>query len=357
MKMDFSTILVYISALNLLFISAILSHSDNTLLLIVSFDGFRHDYLEKVAKSGRKTPNFDKLRQEGVEAQHVKNRFITKTFPNHYSLVTGYHEESHGVTANEFYDQSTGRKFNFSVDSDSTMWNNGTKGGGAEPVWVTNEKAEHSALFKKRSGCMMWPGCKAEIHGVRPTWWMAYNQTYPNKSRIDDVIKWFSSQDKPINLGLLYFSEPDHSGHEFGPESETILDLIVALDEVVGYLLSELEKHHLLHKMNLIITSDHGMVEVDKVIELDKYLNSSLYTKYGGSPVYNIDPKPGMSRFFLKKIISNLILEIPDLDHLTIAKDHHTMLSCIFTKSLLSTRSPFKTKVPMFSRTDGSQNL
>ena len=61
---------------------------------------------------------------------------------------------------------------------------------------------------------MMWPGCKAEIHGVRPTWWMAYNQTYPNKSRIDDVIKWFSSEDKPINLGLLYFSEPDHSGHE-----------------------------------------------------------------------------------------------------------------------------------------------
>ena len=49
--------------------------------------------------------------------------------------------------------------------------------------------------------------------------------------------------------------------------------------------------------MNLIITSDHGMAEVDKVIELDRYLNSSLYTKYGGSPVYNIDPKPGMSVF------------------------------------------------------------
>ena len=288
-------VLTYISALVLSCLSAVFSHSDNKLLLLVSFDGFRYDYLKRVNESGRLTPNFDRLRKEGVEALYVKNRFITKTFPNHYSIVTGYHEESHGVTGNEFYDDVLKRKFNFSDDRDSMMWNNGTAFGGAEPIWVTNEKAKRSVMFKKRSGVMMWPGGEAKIHGIEPTCHKAYDRKFPNESRIDEVIKWFSSEDEPINLGLLYFSEPDHSGHKYGPESEQMLDLLVALDGIVGYLLSQLEKNNLLHRMNLIITSDHGMAEVGEsnVIELDKYLNSSWYNMYGCSPVFNIEPLPG----------------------------------------------------------------
>ena len=295
--MNIFIVFTYINALLLLCVSVIVSHNSNPLLLLVSFDGFRYDYLQKVAQSHQKTPNFDRLRQEGVEALHVKNRFITKTFPNHYSIATGYDEESHGVTGNNFYDDAIKKEYTFDNDSDPLMWNNGTMGGGAEPIWVTNEKTkDHSVLYPKSSGVMMWPGCKAKIHGIRPTWHMDYNQTYPNKSRVDDVVKWFTDHDKPINLGLLYFSEPDHSGHEFGPNSEKILDLIVALDGIVGYLLEQLEKHDdLLHRMNIIITSDHGMAEIgkDNLIKLNDYLDPSLYEMYGGSPVFNIDPKPG----------------------------------------------------------------
>ena len=276
-----------------LYLDIVLSHSEHHLVLLVSFDGFRYDYLQMVAKSRRETPNFDRLRQEGVEALHVTNRFITKTFPNHYSIATGYHEESHGVTGNEFYDLVLQRKFTFDDDRDPLMWNNGTMDGGAEPIWVTNEKAGIGALFKRRSGVMMWPGNKAKIHGKLPTYSKDYDFTYPNKSRIDDVIKWFTNDTAPINLGLLYFSEPDHSGHLYGPESDHILDLIVALDDIVGYLLQQLENHNLLHKMNLIITSDHGMAEINGLITLDHYVNSSWYDMYGGSPVFNINPKPG----------------------------------------------------------------
>ena len=52
-------------------------------LLLVSFDGFRADYLQRFPM-----PNLQLLYSQGVLVDHLTNVFVTKTFPNHYSLVT-----------------------------------------------------------------------------------------------------------------------------------------------------------------------------------------------------------------------------------------------------------------------------
>ena len=53
-------------------------------LLLISYDGFRYDYLDKV-----NTPNFDYLASKGVKAPYINGTFITRTFPSHYTMVTG----------------------------------------------------------------------------------------------------------------------------------------------------------------------------------------------------------------------------------------------------------------------------
>ena len=53
-------------------------------LLLISYDGFRYDYLDKV-----NTPNFDYLASKGVKAPYINGTFITRTFPSHYTIVTG----------------------------------------------------------------------------------------------------------------------------------------------------------------------------------------------------------------------------------------------------------------------------
>lgn len=52
-------------------------------LLLVSFDGFRADYLNRFPMQ-----NLKLLYSEGVLVEELTNVFITKTFPNHYSLVS-----------------------------------------------------------------------------------------------------------------------------------------------------------------------------------------------------------------------------------------------------------------------------
>ena len=52
------------------------------------------DYLPSFIKS--------RLVENGVRAKWVKDAFISKTFPNHFTIVTGLYEESHGIVSNRF---------------------------------------------------------------------------------------------------------------------------------------------------------------------------------------------------------------------------------------------------------------
>lgn len=283
-------------------------HSDMSKLLLISFDGFRWDYLQMVKDKGKSTPHFDSLIKEGVLSKYgTKNVFVTKTFPNHYSLVTGMYEENHGVVGNELYDSIknktvpfVGKKASEEVDvNDQYWWNNGTTAEtGPEPIWSVNQRGRGHELFKRNSGVMFWPGSTAKWKNRKriPYNVIKYNSSLPNKTRIDNIVKWFSREDNPINLGLLYFSEPDHLGHQVGPDHPRMIEMILALDGLMGYLISELKQHDLYEHMNMIVTSDHGMANINQTIYLfDHYpkLKNLVEVCVGHSPALNIIPKKG----------------------------------------------------------------
>ena len=91
---------------NLLFLTVLLTfllaseQKNDQYILLISFDGFRADYLDWYD-----TPNFDRFSKNGVRASGMKPSFVTKTFPNHYSIATGMYVENHGLIGNKFYDQ------------------------------------------------------------------------------------------------------------------------------------------------------------------------------------------------------------------------------------------------------------
>lgn len=252
-------------------------------LLLVSFDGFRWDYLDRVP-----TPNFRILIDDGVMVEQVENAYITKTFPNHYSLVTGLYAETHGIVANEMYDPVLNRSFSMETDSiyDSQWWEE------AVPLWVTIQKAGG------RSGAAMWPGSDVKIHGMFPNQYLPYNASVSFETRVEQIIEWFSGpKEESVDFGVLYWEEPDESGHKYGPQSSSMDEVIVGIDEKLGFLINELKKAGLYEKVNLIVTSDHGMTQLftDNIIELDEYVNRDLYTWVDKSPVVGILPKEGIT--------------------------------------------------------------
>lgn len=199
-------------------------------VILVSFDGFRWDYMDKVS-----TPNFDYIVQNGVKAKHIVNTFVTKTFPNHYTIVTGLYEESHGIVANTMYDPVFKSWF-FLNNTEARWWNAG------EPIWVTNQ------LAGKTSGIVFWPGSSVPIRGRYPTHYLKYDGRLPFNSRVDHVISLLESDYPPAFLAV-YFQEPDHSGHLFGPDSKEVENAISLADNTTGYLLESLKSRGLLDQV------------------------------------------------------------------------------------------------------------
>eukprot|EP00064_Thunnus_orientalis_P011347 superscaffoldBa00001632_g11377 len=81
-------------------------------LLLVSFDGFRADYLQRFPM-----PNLKLLYSQGVLVEQLTNVFITKTFPNHYSLV----DDNIGLLVSELKRTGLWGHINVLVTSDHGM--------------------------------------------------------------------------------------------------------------------------------------------------------------------------------------------------------------------------------------------
>lgn len=67
------------------------------------------------------------------------------------------------------------------------------------------------------------------------------------------------------------------------------------VDDNIGLLMSELERTGLWGRINVVITSDHGMAQcsTDRVIRLDDCLHPDNYTALELSPVASIIPLAG----------------------------------------------------------------
>ena len=282
---------VFLLSIILQHLNVCISHEELSRVLLISLDGFRWDYLDMVNNKGRPTPNFQMLIDNGVvvKSPSVKNVFVTKTMPNHYSLVTGLYEESHGIVDNRFYDPVYNDTFAISTTMENIKWWNGTGTQKVEPLWVTNDAVggEHHT-----SGVYLWPG--SVVKGMQPKYFVSpFNMSIPFSVRVNTVAGWFTQENWPINFGAVFYHEPDLTGHYHGPNSAEIVDMIITLDQYIGYMISVLKEKHIFAELNIILTSDHGMSEMTAEVYLDDYVNSSLYRLFGGSPVVNILPQTG----------------------------------------------------------------
>ncbi|KAH9524996.1 Ectonucleotide pyrophosphatase/phosphodiesterase member 5 [Bulinus truncatus] len=233
--------------------------------------------------------------KSGVSAKEgLKNVFPTNTLPNHWSMVTGLYPESHGVLDNYIKDPDISKPFIPKYIKSDYENDPGYYNAGGEPIWITNQ------LQKKegRSGSIMWWGSNDLVKFMYPTLVIPYDDHMSYQKKIDTMIEWFTYEN-PINLGLIYFAEPDHTAHIYGPNSSNVTKVIKEADAIIGYLLDKLEKSDLLDDLNIIVTSDHGFSEIshEKVIKLSDIINSSNceYLGNGSFPMSSISifPKEG----------------------------------------------------------------
>lgn len=249
-------------------------------LILISIDGFRADYLDRGV-----TPTLRRLADEGVRARWLTPSFPSKTFPNHYTIVTGLIPDHHGIVENTMVDPVLGQFTlkNRAAVGDGRWW-------GGEPLWVT---AQRQGL---RSATLFWPGSEAAIGGVRPADWRKFDAAMSLHARVDQVLAWLDRDDaaRPDFI-TLYFEGADSAGHDFGPDSPQVDAALARIDAALARLIDGLRRRDLDRRANLVIVSDHGMAALapERTLVLEDLVDPSLIEIVSLSEVSLFAPRLG----------------------------------------------------------------
>lgn len=245
--------------------------------ILVSIDGFRADYLDRGI-----TPSLSDLAASGISAA-MRPSFPTKTFPNHYAIVTGLRPDRNGIVANKMEDvRKPGKLFDMETD-DPFWWDE------AEPIWVPAEKAGI------RTGTLFWPGSNTKAGGLYPSDWAQFNMAISGEQRVETVIDWLRRPDpaKRPRFLTLYFDTVDTAGHDFGPDAPETRKAIADVDALIARLRDELAA--LGQPANLVVVADHGMAPIseDRVILFDKIADKADYRVVEDGVYASLFPAPG----------------------------------------------------------------
>jgi hypothetical protein len=143
-----------------------------------------------------------------VRAEAMVPVFPSKTFPNHYTIVTGRYPAKHGILGNVFTAPDVGGRFMLGdrgAVRDAQFYL-------AEPIWATAERQG------QRTAPLFWPGSEAPIAGVRPSYALPFDGDMPDTARVRRLLEWLDlPMERRPTLLTLYSSAVDLRGSRVRP--------------------------------------------------------------------------------------------------------------------------------------------
>ncbi|CAN9503608.1 unnamed protein product [Ophioblennius macclurei] len=270
-------------------------------LILVSLDGLRAEYMQ--SWSGL-LPVLNKLRTCGTSAPYMQAAFPSKTFPNHYTIVTGLYPESNGLIDNSMYDPVLDASFSLSSDEKFN------------PAWYLGQPIWHTATYQGlKSGTFFWPGSDVKINGSYPNIFEPYNGKVPFEQRVFTLLKWLQlpTEERP-DFFTLYLEEPDKAGHSFGPVSGGLITSVQAVDQIVGQLMNGLKQIGLHRCVNIIVVADHGMEEIscDRKEAMQEFLGDTSDYIVTEGPFGRVRAKNKDTVMDSAAVVANMTCRKPD---------------------------------------------
>ncbi|MBC6612147.1 alkaline phosphatase family protein [Hymenobacter sp. BT507] len=297
-------------------------------VVLVSIDGFRPDFYREAKWP---TPNLQRMAAEGTSADGVRGVFPSVTYPSHTTLITGVAPAQHGIYYNSPFepDGATGRWYwEENLIKTETLWDAVRKAG-------------------LKSASVMWPvSVGAPIDYNIPEFWSldknvdrftpVRQNTMPKglmeeielnatgKLTARDMSSDYVSGDengsrmaaylletyKP-NLLTLHVFGVDHAEHQDGRDGAHVRRALATADWVVGHLLEALAKAGIEKETAIIVTGDHGFVDINTALAPNVWLAQN--------GLYNAEKGDWKAQFHTSGAAAFLMLKDPK-DKKTLAK-------------------------------------
>lgn len=296
----------------------------NKHVILISIDGLRPDFY---MQENWNTPNLKKLKSEGVYANGISSVFPSVTYPSHTTIITGAYPKEHGIFYNVSRD-SKNEHWNWEEDriKTETLWDATKKKGlvtGAVmwPVTVgapitynfpvrRADKSENTNQLTITEPLVTPKNLLSEMrkNGVLTTE-NPFDHDEVDRS-IGSMSCYIMQKHKPALLAI-HFLGADHNAHVFGRDGKKVHDAVENIDTEIGTLLELLREENMLGQTTIIVTGDHGFVDVSKTFApnvllkkmgliTDKEWKAKFETAGGSAFLYLKDKK------YLSQVLSML---------------------------------------------------
>ena len=257
------------------------AQSPTPVVLMISIDGLRPDYVTGADKHGLKIPTLRRFVTEGAYAEGVQGVIPTVTYPSHTTLITGVWPAKHGILSNTVFEPLRTGPANWYWYADDirapTLWDSAARAGwttasiqwpasvGARVTWNIPEYWRGSATEDaKLRRAVSTPGLLAELE--------ADLGPYPHGQEAEDdeargrfAVRVLEKK-RPALL-TLHLLALDHVQHETAPFSPETFAALERLDGVVAKL-RETAERLAPGRAFVAIVSDHGFARIDTQLNL-----------------------------------------------------------------------------------------
>jgi len=251
------------------------------LLLIVSVDGLRPDYVTGADAHGLKIPALRRFLKEGAYASGVRGVIPTTTYPSHTTLLTGVWPARHGILANTVFDPERASErawYWYAEDIKTpTLWEAAARAGwktasvqwpvsvGARVDWNIPEFWHYGGPGDaKLMRLVSTPGLLPEMEKELGE--------YPRglSVEVDEghvrFVTWLLEKKRP-SLLTLHLLALDHEQHDHGPGTPEVFAVLERLDTILGDLRAAGERLAP-GRTWMAVVSDHGFARAEQQLNL-----------------------------------------------------------------------------------------
>jgi len=272
------------------------------LLVVISVDGLRPDYVTAADAHGAKAPHLRKFLREGTYAQGVTGVIPTVTYPSHTTLMTGVWPAKHGILANLTFDplQKNHEGWYWYAEDIRvpTLWDAASAAGrttasiqwpvtvGAKITWNIPEfwragTSEDAKLVRVLST----PGLLAEAKAAIGEYRGGIDATPESDEVRGKYAVWILENKRP-SLLTLHLIALDHIEHEAQPFSPKAMAVLERLDAVIGKVWEAAERVAPGGAF-VAVVSDHGFTNYDQQL--------NLFAAFRKANLFSVDDKGKIS--------------------------------------------------------------
>lgn len=329
-------------------------------VILITIDGMRG---EMITDPTLATENLKQMKAEGLYVDWIKGVTPSATYPSHTTIVTGALPSDHHIYYNAPFMGNAPRTISYwyadSIKAE-TIWQAVSDRGGtvASLFWPVSTRSRHikynvpeywsikpgaDQMAFLRENCS--PRGLLDTLELHATGRLDYDENFTAGSINRDAKEAFMANyimnHYHPELLTLHLITTDYAQHQTGLNSPRTRRTIESADAAVGIILDNLRDRSMLDSTLVIVTGDHGFVDVDRQLAPNTMLVKAglLGKEYGTDWKACFHGAGAMSFLYLKKADDNktlrkverLLADLPDSvrrEFRVISHDELTSLGC-----------------------------